>query len=438
MKIVFWDQLSTLERKAILQRSIMKNDALSEQVKEIVDQVKIAGDEALLRLTEKYDKTKIDKIIVSDQEYSDAYDRIDEVTLAAIRFSIQRIKAYTQAQLPENWVFDSGDGILCGRQARAIASVGLYVPGGTAPLVSSVMMLAIPAFVVGCEQRLLCTPPSSDGGVPPSILVAAKECGVQQVYKVGGAQAIAAMAYGTQSISKVDKIFGPGNQWVTKAKQLCAQNELVSIDLPAGPSELLIIADKGSNPNFIAADLLSQAEHDTASQVFLITPAEELAEAVSVCLKQQLKVLPRSNIAEKALENGKIIIVNNLMNAFEVSNNYAPEHLSIQVVEPEQYLSKVNNAGTVFLGPWAAESLGDYNTGANHVLPTAGLTRTLSGLSVNDFVKWIGFQQVSRKGLEKIGPNAMQLAHIEQLKGHENAIKVRLNEEKCNAKISTN
>lgn len=433
MNITYWNKLSSIEKKSLLQRSTMKNDSLYEQSMNIIEQVKLEGDEALIRFTEKFDKIKIEKIAVTEQEFIDAYNKIDKVSLTAIRCAIERIKANTQAQLPENWMFDSGDGIVCGRQARAIDSVGLYVPGGTAPLVSTVMMLGIPALVAGCQQRVLCTPPSRNGCIEPSILVAAKECGVQNVYKVGGAQAIAAMAYGTQTIRKVDKIFGPGNQWVTKAKQLCAQNACMSIDMPAGPSELLIIADETANPNFVAADLLSQAEHDTMAQVFLVTTSELVANKIKTCLLNQLKRLPRYQIAMESLENSKIIIVDNLLEAFEVSNLYAPEHLSIQLRQPEQYMSKIKNAGTVFLGDWTAESMGDYNTGANHVLPTAGFTRTLSGLSVFDFMKWIGFQQVSKMGLVKIGKHAAQLAKIEQLSAHENAVNIRLKEVEFNA-----
>lgn len=433
MNIVYWNKLTLEDKNTLLQRSTLKNDTLYQQTIVIMEQVKKAGDEALIQLTEKFDKTTLRQIAVTEKEFKDGYSKIEEASLSAIRSAIKRISTNTKAQLPDNWIYDSKDGIVCERQARAIGSVGLYVPGGTAPLVSTVLMLGIPALVAGCQQRVLCTPPSPDGCIDPNILVAAKECKIQNVYKVGGAQAIAAMTYGTQTIPKVDKIFGPGNQWVTKAKQLCAQNECISIDMPAGPSELLIIADETANPNFVAADLLSQAEHDAVAQVFLVTSNERVANQVKICLLDQLKTLPRYAIAMKSLEKSKIIIVDSLLDAFEVSNLYAPEHLSIQLRQPEQYMSKIKNAGTVFLGDWSAEALGDYNTGANHILPTSGYTRTLSGLSVLDFMKWIGFQQVSQSGLVKIGKDAAQLARIEKLNAHENAVNLRLKEIEANA-----
>ncbi|MCS5710405.1 histidinol dehydrogenase [Candidatus Berkiella aquae] len=426
MKIQYWNALSAAQKKQFLQRNTMENNTLNAQVLEIIESVKQKGDEALFQYTQKFDKASLMQLAVTEQELSEAYNQVDEASLAAIRCSIERITAYNRSLLPENGFFDSQDGIICERQIRPINAVGLYIPGGTAPLVSTVMMLSVPASIAGCEQRILCTPPRPDGSIEPSILVAATECGIQTIYKIGGAQAIAAMSYGTQTIPAVDKIFGPGNQWVTKAKQLCAQNAGISIDMPAGPSELLIIADDTANPDFVAADLLSQAEHDVCAQVILVTPDESVAEKVKECLYQQLKALSRYQIAAKSIENSKAIIVGSANEAFEVSNLYAPEHLSIQLPQPEQYGSNVKNAGTVFMGEWAAEALGDYNTGSNHVLPTAGFTRSLSGLSVLDFMKWVSFQYVSQEGLLAIGKHAAQLARLEALSAHENAVNIRL------------
>lgn len=428
MKIVNWNTLSPLEQKQLLQRSTMNNETLNEQVLTIMNAVKTKGDEALIDLTAQFDKAELTQLQVSDEEFTLAYQKVDKETLAAIRFAIARMKAQALAQRPEDWVFDSEDGIVCQRKARAIETVGLYVPGGTAPLVSSVIMLAIPALVAGCVKRIMCTPPAADGSIAASILVAAKECGIQAIYKIGGAQAIAAMAYGTNTIDKVDKIFGPGNQWVAKAKQLCMLEQSVSIDMPAGPSELLIIADNSAKANFVAADLLSQAEHDKVAQVMLVTTSMELANQVQKKVAEQLACLPRKEIATAALVNSKIILVDTLLEAIALSNDYAPEHLSLQVRDPEQYFEKITNAGTVFVGDWSAEALGDYNTGANHVLPTAGLVKSYSGLSVLDFMKWVGFQQVTQAGVLHIGKKAAQLAKLEALQAHENAILIRLNE----------
>lgn len=428
MKIIQWNTLTALEKEEALQRSTINNDLLTEQVRNIMNAVKDQGDEALFDLTVKFDKAKLTQLQVSDEEFSIAYQKIAEESLSAIRFAIARIKAQALAQRPENWQFDSADGIVCRREARAIDAVGLYVPGGTAPLVSSVIMLAMPALVAGCERRIMCTPPAADGSIAASILVAARECGIQAVYKVGGAQAIAAMAYGTNTINKVDKLFGPGNQWVAKAKQLCMLDQCVSIDMPAGPSELLIIADEGASANFVAADLLSQAEHDKVAQVILVTTSKKLTDDVSDCLVEQLACLPRKEIVATALSNSKIILVESILEAVALSNRYAPEHLSLQVRDPQNYFAKISNAGTVFVGDWTAEALGDYNTGANHVLPTAGFVKSYSGLSVLDFMKWVGFQQVTRAGLRHIGAKAAQLANIEELKAHENAVLIRLNE----------
>lgn len=428
MKIVYWDKLAQAQQKQILSRITQSNEVARQQTQEIIERVKIEQDTALYDYTAQFDNAELKSLTVTEREFATAYTKISQDELAAIKQAIKRIADYQQSQLPENSYYDSQDGVLLARQARAINKVGLYVPAGTAPLISTVLMLAVPAKVAGCVQRIICTPPMGDGSVNPAILVAAQEAGATTVYKIGGAQAIAAMAYGTQTIPKVDKIFGPGNQWVTMAKQLCAQSQAVSIDMPAGPSEILVIGDKTCNPEFVAADLLSQAEHDVASQAIFITTCVDKANQVQACVQKQLQTLERSQIAVKALENSAIIIVDTLLQAIAISNEYAPEHLSLQMQNPEQYQTRIDNAGTVFLGHLTCEALGDYITGANHVLPTSGFAKSISGLSILDFMKWVGFQTVTEQGLANIGPTAVRLANMEQLQGHAQAVTLRLKE----------
>ncbi len=428
MKMIEWKLLSNSDKEKITSRNqYAQRDDIVEKTQKIIDAVKQEGDAALLRLTEKFDQAILQALKVSEIEFKSAQTMVDSAELEAIKIAIERIRAYNIRQLPETYVYEA-EGIRCERQARPIQSVGLYVPGGTAPLISTVMMLAIPALVAGCKRRILCTPPDQNGNISPALLMAAKACGIDDVFKVGGAQAIAAMAYGTMTVPKVDKIFGPGNAWVTQAKILCAMQAQVSIDLPAGPSELFVIADESANPIFVAADLLSQAEHDILSQVVLATPDKLFAENVLKEIKIQLEKLPRKKIAEKSIENSLIVLVNNIREAIEISNSYAPEHLSLQVKNPFDYQSEIESAGTVFLGDNTAESMGDYITGANHVLPTSGYARSQSGLSVLDFMKWVGFQEVSNTGLKKLGPVAQQLAEMEGLNAHKNAIGYRLSE----------
>ncbi|MBI2791402.1 MAG: histidinol dehydrogenase [Gammaproteobacteria bacterium] len=434
MKTVNWNALNKQQKDECLQRpSGSSNDDIIEITRNIISTVRREGDAALRQYSLQFDGAALEDFLVSDQEFIEAKAEVSSEILEAIRFAIKRLTAYSKAQLPENFIFDSKDGVICERQYRPIQRVGLYVPGGTASLVSTLTMLAVPAQVAGCGQKILCSPPNKMGKISPFILAAAYECGISQVFKLGGAQAIAAMAYGTQSIPKVDKIFGPGNRFVTQAKMICSQDEKgASIDLPAGPSEILIIADSSANPIFVAADLLSQAEHDSDSQVLLLTTSEDFVAKVMACLQEQLSKLPRKEIATKALEKSIAIIVDSIPEAIEISNLYAPEHLSLQVQDPRQYICFIQNAGTVFLDKWTAESLGDYVTGANHVLPTAGFARMESGLSVLDFMKMIGVQEVTRTGFSKLGSYAQTLATLEQLQGHANAVTVRLNEIKQN------
>lgn len=428
MKIVEWNLLSNSDKEKMMSRGEYSQDCtLVEQTQKIIDEVKREGDAGLLRLTEKFDKVALENLKATEAEFKVAQSMITSQEMQAIKIAIERIKAYSTQQIPESYVYEE-EGIRCERQARPIQAVGLYVPGGTAPLVSTVMMLAIPALVAGCKRRILCTPPDKSGNISPALLMAAKACGVNEVFKVGGAQAIAAMAYGTNTVPKVDKIFGPGNAWVTQAKMLCALQGKVSIDMPAGPSELLVIADQTANYKCVAADLLSQAEHDSLSQVVLVTPDRVFAQNVLTELRVQLEQLPRKKIAEQSIAKSLIIIVENMNQAIEINNKYAPEHLSLQIQDPLAYQSLIDSAGTVFLGNNTAESMGDYITGANHVLPTSGYARSQSGLSVLDFMKWVGFQYVSNVALKKLGPIAQQLAEMEGLKGHKNAISYRLGE----------
>ncbi len=428
MKKVIWSELTTIEKNELLQRSaVSDDDILRQQTLSLIHQVREQGDEALIALTKQFDQVELTSLLVTEEEFAQARNEVSAQDLKTLRFAINRNKAYCTAQLPENWIYDSNDGVICERQWRAISRVGLYVPGGTACLFSTVIMVAIPALIAGCEQKVICTPPSKDGTIHPMLIVAAQECGINQIFKVGGAQAIAAMAYGTQSVPKVDKIFGPGNKWVTQAKLICSQNDSgVSIDLPAGPSEILVIADESANASFVAADLLSQAEHDIASQVILVSSSETVVEKVFACVKEQLEQLPRREIITKALAKSCAIIVNTIAEGINISNVYAPEHLSLQVENPRQYLSQIQNAGTVFLGNWTPETLGDFVTGANHVLPTAGGAKMRSGLSVLDFMKTVGVQEASQEGLLKLGPYAQRIAQVEQLQAHEVAVTIRL------------
>lgn len=430
MKILDWNSLSVSEQSKLLDRCTSNNDEIVRSVKNILENVRCKGDKALFELTEKYDKTRLDSIRVSDEEFELAsiqvQSRQDE--LAAIKSAIQRIEEYQRYCMPKEIKIDTEDGIVCRRIPKAIESVGLYVPGGTAPLVSTLMMLAIPAKLAACKTRVLCTPPNKDGSINPLLLETAKLCGINLICKVGGAQAIAALAYGTESVPSVDKIFGPGNAWVTSAKQIVAQDPIgAAIDMPAGPSEVMVIADEQANPEFVAADLLSQAEHGPDSQCILVTVSRKLADAVNTSLKKQQTYLSRKDIIQQSLANSCIVLVENMEQAIEVSNQYAPEHLIVQADSPESYLNKIKNAGAVFLGPWCPESLGDYSNGANHVLPTNGNASCFSGLSASDFMKYISVQSVTRAGLKTVAPIASALAEIEGLDAHEQAINIRLN-----------
>ena len=409
----------------ILKRPVMNTENLFDTVRSVIDRVKEEGDRAVLDYEEKFDKVVLASLAVSEEEQQEAENLVSEDLKAAIRLAKQNIETFHAAQRFEGKKVQTQPGVTCWQKAVAIEKVGLYIPGGTAPLFSTVLMLAVPARIAGCKEIVLCTPPGRDGKVHPAVLFAAKVAGVNRIFKAGGIQAIAAMAYGTESVPKVYKIFGPGNQYVTAAKQLVSLRD-VAIDMPAGPSEVEVLADETANPIFVAADLLSQAEHGVDSQAILITTSVELQQAVKVEVERQLALLPRKEIAEKSLANSKLIVVDSMTEAIELTNAYAPEHL---IIETEDYLSvaeRIVNAGSVFLGSLTPESAGDYASGTNHTLPTNGYAKAYSGVSLDSFISKITFQEIKPEGLNIIGPAIELMAANEQLDAHKNAVSVRL------------
>ena len=409
----------------ILKRPVMNTENLFDTVRSVIDRVKEEGDRAVLDYEEKFDKVVLASLAVSEEEQQQAETLMNENLKAAIRLAKQNIETFHAAQRFEGKKVQTQPGVTCWQKAVAIEKVGLYIPGGTAPLFSTVLMLAVPARIAGCKEIVLCTPPGRDGKVHPAVLFAAKVAGVNRIFKAGGIQAIAAMAYGTESVPKVYKIFGPGNQYVTAAKQLVSLRD-VAIDMPAGPSEVEVLADETANPIFVAADLLSQAEHGVDSQAILITTSVELQQAVKVEVERQLALLPRKEIAEKSLANSKLIVVDSMTEAIELTNAYAPEHL---IIETEDYLSvaeRIVNAGSVFLGSLTPESAGDYASGTNHTLPTNGYAKAYSGVSLDSFIRKITFQEIKPEGLNIIGPAIELMAANEQLDAHKNAVSVRL------------
>ena len=409
----------------ILKRPVMNTENLFDTVRSVIDRVKEEGDRAVLDYEEKFDKVVLASLAVSEEEQQEAENLVSEDLKAAIRLAKQNIETFHAAQRFEGKKVQTQPGVTCWQKAVAIEKVGLYIPGGTAPLFSTVLMLAVPARIAGCKEIVLCTPPGRDGKVHPAVLFAAKVAGVNRIFKAGGIQAIAAMAYGTESVPKVYKIFGPGNQYVTAAKQLVSLRD-VAIDMPAGPSEVEVLADETANPVFVAADLLSQAEHGVDSQAILITTSVELQQAVKVEVERQLALLPRKEIAEKSLANSKLIVVDSMTEAIELTNAYAPEHL---IIETEDYLSvaeRIVNVGSVFLGSLTPESAGDYASGTNHTLPTNGYAKAYSGVSLDSFIRKITFQEIKPEGLNIIGPAIELMAANEQLDAHKNAVSVRL------------
>jgi histidinol dehydrogenase len=396
---------------------------LEKTVKKILDKVKDKGDKAVRKYTKDFDGVKLKKLAVSKKEIKTAENLLSQELKDAIQQAKSNIEKFHRSQIEETKVVETMPGINCWRKSVGIEKVGIYIPGGSAPLFSTVLMLAIPAVIADCKETILCTPPSKDGSINPAILYAATLCGITKIFKAGGVQAIAAMAYGTETIPKVFKIFGPGNQYVTAAKQLI-QKEGVAIDMPAGPSEVLVIADETAIPEFVAADLLSQAD----SQVILLTTSELVVEKVQQSIKEQLNELPRKEIAEKALANSKIVLLNSIDEAVDLSNLYAPEHLILSCSNVEKLIEKIISAGSVFIGNYSPESVGDYASGTNHTLPTNGYAAMYSGVSVDSFVKKVTFQQLTKEGLTNIGNTVMQMAEAEGLGAHKNAVAIRLKE----------
>jgi histidinol dehydrogenase len=410
----------------ILKRPVFEVSDLFGKVQSILNEIKINGDEALRKFTLQFDGVKPNSFLVAEEELTEAELQIDEELKAAINLASKNIQTFHAAQITPFKKTETTPGVVCWQKPVPIEKVGLYIPGGTAPLFSTVLMLAIPAQIAGCKEIVLCSPPNKEGKIHPAILYAAKVSGVTQIYKLGGVQAIGAMAFGTQSIPKTYKIFGPGNQFVVAAKQLVSMND-VSIDMPAGPSEVLVVADETSNAAFVASDLLSQAEHGADSQVVLVANNQEVVENVLTEIELQIKDLPRGKTASKALEHSILIVMENFEDQIDLINEYAPEHLIISTKNYTDYIDKITNAGSVFLGEYTPESAGDYASGTNHTLPTNGWARSYSGVNLDSFQKKITFQEITKQGIKNIGPAIEIMAAAEELDAHKNAVTLRLN-----------
>lgn len=428
LAILDWAKLSQTERRAALRRPAQTGaDALHQRVSEIINDVRTRCDEAVFEFTRRFDGVSLSTMEVRADEFAAAEQALTAEQRSALERAIGNVRRFHQAQLSDPLRVETSPGVICERHFRAVDAVGLYAPAGVAPLPSTIVMLAVPASIAGCPTRIVCTPPRKDGTADPAILLAAKLCGVHRVFKVGGAQAIAAMAYGTASIPKVDKVFGPGNSWVTAAKILVANDpDGAALDLPAGPSEVLVIADETANAEFVAADLLAQAEHSADAQAILVTTSRALAEATLDQLEAQMQRLGRESTLRESINHARLFLVESLEAAFELSNAYAPEHLIAQVSKARDWLPNIRNAGSVFLGAWTPETMGDYCSGTNHVLPTYGFARAYSGLSLVDFQKRMTVQELSADGLRDLGPTAITIAGLEGLDAHANAVQVRL------------
>ena len=400
---------------------------LQKIVLDVFGKIQTEKDQALIDFTEKFDQVKLTSLEVSTQEIEEAKTLISEDLKQAIQLAASNIEKFHAEQREEIKVIETTRGVNCWRESRGIENIGIYIPGGTAPLFSTTLMLGIPAKLAGCHNIILCTPPNQEGKIHPAILYTANLIGIEKIYKVGGIQAIGALTFGTETIQKVDKIFGPGNQYVTAAKQV-AQNFGVAIDMPAGPSEVLVIADETSVPKYVAADLLSQAEHGIDSQVILLTTNEQTLNETIVEINAQLEVLPRKELATKALENSRGIVLNSIEECVNFSNIYAPEHLIFACETAENYIGKIINAGSVFLGNYSCESAGDYASGTNHTLPTNGYAKNYSGVSFDSFIKKITFQKLTAQGIQNIGPAIELMAEAEELFAHKNAVTLRLND----------
>ena len=428
LKVHDWSRLDPAARRELLRRPAQRDqDETFAGARAIVDRVRREGDAALIALTEQHDKVRLDSLAVTEAEFQDAGTALSPNEKRAINTAIGTVRTFHEAQTSSPVRVETAPGVLCERIEVPLQAIGMYVPAGTAPLPSTAIMIGVPAQIAGCQTRVLCTPPRHDGRADPAVLYTARVCGVTHVFKAGGAQAVAAMAYGTRSVPKVDKIFGPGNAWVTAAKLIVAMDaEGAAYDMPAGPSEVLVVADHAAHPEFVAADLLAQAEHSVDAQVILVTNSRVLAQQVAAEVERQLARLSRASTIRAALAGSRLILVPDLPTALEVANAYAPEHLIIETERPRDWLPRVRHAGSVFLGAWTPESMGDYCSGTNHVLPTYGYARAFSGLSLTDFYRRMTVQELTPQGIAGLGPVAQTLAMLEGLDAHANAVAVRL------------
>jgi len=428
MRIVYWNSLSAVERLELLRRPAQRDAGeIMAGARQIIDTVRRDGDAALLRFTEKFDAARLQDLRVGAAEFRAADAALSPAQHAALEQAIATVTSFHSAQMPAPLRVETVPGVICERISVPISAVGLYVPAGSAPLPSTAIMLAVPAALAGCPTRIMCTPPAPDGTANAAVLAAAAKAGVEQVFKVGGAQAVAAMAYGTATIPKCHKIFGPGNAWVTAAKMLVSEDcGGAAADLPAGVTEVMVVADTDAHAGFVAADLLAQAEHSPDAQALLVTPSRALAEAVSHEVARQAPLLSRDAILGQSMQSIRLIIVDCLDSAFEIANAYAPEHLLLEIRDARAWLPKVTAAGAVFLGSWSPETVGDYCSGPNHTLPTYGYARCYSGLCLEDFQKRITVQELSRRGLQHLGPTAQILAGLEGLDAHAAAVGIRL------------
>jgi histidinol dehydrogenase len=428
MRILEWKSLSELERRTALQRPAQRDAAgVARAAQTIIDAVRRDGDAALIEFTHRLDGVRIDELAVSEAEFSAAERSLSTLQHAALDTAIETVHRFHVGQKPVPLRIETAPGVICERISVPVRAVGLYVPAGSAPLPSTAIMLAVPAAIAGCPVRVMCTPPTGGGTAAAAVLVAARKAGVEQIFKVGGAQAVAAMAYGTASVPKCDKLFGPGNAWVTAAKLLVSGDAAgAAMDLPAGVTEVMVIADSGARADFIAADLLAQAEHGVDAQALLVTPSASLAGDVARAVEHQVRSLSRAAILERSVSNMRLFVVDSLETAFGIANDYAPEHLLLEIREPRAWLPSVQAAGAVFLGSWSPESMGDYCSGPNHTLPTYGYAKAYSGLSLEDFQKRITVQELTPAGLRGLGETAMTLAGLEGLDGHAAAVAIRL------------
>jgi len=428
MRLLHWNTLNDAERRQVLERPALRDEAaVTATVREIISTVRRDGDAALIAYTDRFDGVRLESLAVTGAEFTAAERALAPAAHAAIEMAIATVHRFHAAQNPAPLRVETSPGVLCERFSVPIRAVGLYVPAGSAPLPSTAIMLAVPAAIAGCPERSLCTAPGASGAADPAVLVAARKAGIERVFKVGGAQAVAAMAYGTATVPKCDKIFGPGNAWVTTAKLLVANDAAgAAADLPAGVTEVLVVADDTARADFVAADLLAQAEHGPDSQALLVTNSARLQRAVAAEITRQSALLSRSAILAASIPNIRLIVVDSLEVALEIANRYAPEHLLLELHDPRRWLSRVTAAGAVFLGSWSPESMGDYCSGPNHTLPTYGYARAYSGLSLEDFQKRITVQELSPAGLQGLGPTAQVLAGLEGLDAHAAAVTIRL------------